>query len=226
VNTFNGYKINDTESLYQNDMDYAMTLERAKVFCLSIEGIFNPTWNFHQAIECCLKSHAVRITAATTTSRHPLLAEHSVSPAGFMKDYVCDCKGYWHKLICSHVLAAKHLNKDIYQDVMTRLIERPCTVGRPGQSRKPIGAATHVADEPVLTIHEGAKWIGSRLSCKMPDAEGDVLCRCNRRVYFISMHFFHCPSQGLYIRENSFSGGTNSMTARSKPKKPVSYGTI
>ena len=182
VNTFNGYVINDTESLYQNDMDYAMTLERAKVFCLSIEGIFNPTLNFHQAIECCLKSHAVRITAATTTSRHPLLAEHSVSPAGFMNDYVCDCKGYWHKLICSHVLAAMHLNKDIDLHVMTRLIERPCTVGRPGKSRKPIGAATHVADEPVLTIHEAAKWIGSRLSCKMP-ADGRVYAGTIHAVY-------------------------------------------
>jgi hypothetical protein len=55
VNTFNGYVIYETESLYQNDMDYAMTLERAKVFCLSLGGIFKPTWNFHQAIECCLK---------------------------------------------------------------------------------------------------------------------------------------------------------------------------
>ena len=94
VNTFNGYVINDTGFLYQNDMDYAMTLG-AKVFCLSLEGIFNPTSNFHQAIECCLKSHAVRITAATTASRHPLLAEHSVSPAGFIRNvYVFDCKGY------------------------------------------------------------------------------------------------------------------------------------
>ena len=28
----------------------------------------------------------------------------------------------------------------------------------------------------------------------------------------------------LPYNENSFSSGTNSMTARSKPKKPVSYG--
>ena len=66
-----------------------------------------------------------------------------------------------------------HLNKDIDLHVMTRLIERPCTVGRPSKSRKPIRAAIHVADEPVVTIHEAAKWIGSRLSCKM-SADGRV----------------------------------------------------
>ena len=55
VNTFNGYVIYEIESLHQNDMDYAMTLERAKVFCLSFGGIFKATRNFYQAIECCLK---------------------------------------------------------------------------------------------------------------------------------------------------------------------------
>ena len=37
-NMFNGSVINSTEALYQNDMDYAMTMERAKVFCLFVVG--------------------------------------------------------------------------------------------------------------------------------------------------------------------------------------------
>ena len=101
MNGFNGYVINDSESLYQNDMDYAMTLERAKKYCLSLEGILQPSWKFNDAIDVCLRSHAVRITAAKTTSRHPFLVEHYLSPGGFRNDYVCVCKGYWHVLICS-----------------------------------------------------------------------------------------------------------------------------
>ncbi len=43
----------------------------------------------------------------------------------------------------------------------------------------------------------------SPASLDVGDAEGGVLCRCNRRVCLTAdpMHFFHCPSsQGQYIR--------------------------
>jgi hypothetical protein len=33
----------------------------------------------------------------------------------------------------------------------------------------PIGAATHVAEEPELTLYSATKWQGSRLSCRMPE---------------------------------------------------------
>ena len=127
----------------------------------------------------CLRSHAVRITAAKTTSRHPLLVEHFLSPGGFRNDYVCDCKGYWHVLICSHVLAAMHLNKDVDLHLMTRLIERPCSVGRPSKGRMPIGVATHEAEKEVLTLHDAIKFIGSRLSYNLPD---------DGRVYVDTIH--------------------------------------
>ena len=39
-----------------------------------------------------------------------------------------------------------------------------------------------LADEPVLTIHEAAKWIGSWLSCKMP-ADGRVYAGTIHAVY-------------------------------------------
>ena len=82
-------------------------------------------------------------------------------------------------LICSYVLAAMHLNKDVDLHLMTRLIERPCTVGRPSKSRMPIGIATHEAEKEVLTLHDAVKFIGSRLSCKLPD---------DGRVYVGTIH--------------------------------------
>ena len=50
-NMFNGYVINSTEALYQNDMDYAMTMGRAKVFCSTLVGIFQPKWGFIVAVD-------------------------------------------------------------------------------------------------------------------------------------------------------------------------------
>ena len=176
VNSFNGYVINDTESLYQNDMDYAMTLERAKMFCLSLEGILQPTWVFKEAIEVCLKSHAVRITASTASSRHPIEIEHAKAPGGFRNDYVCDCKGYWHVLICSHVVvAAMHLNNDIDLHKMTSQIDSSCHPGRPKNSLIPIGIESHATADPApITAHHAAKFLGSRLSCKMVDKGSKV----------------------------------------------------
>ena len=43
----------------------------------------------------------------------------------------------------------------------------------------------------------------SPVSLDVGDAEGGILCRCNRRVCLTAdpLHFFHCPSsQGQYIR--------------------------
>ena len=48
---FNGYVINSTEALYQNDIDYAMTMGRAKVFCSTLVGIFQPKWGFIIAVD-------------------------------------------------------------------------------------------------------------------------------------------------------------------------------
>ena len=173
VNTFNGYVVSDTETLYQNDMNYALTVERAKMYCLSLEGIFQPTWGFEDAINVCLKAHAVRMTASTATSRHPIEIQHAKDPVlGFRNDYVCDCKGYWHALICAHIVAAMHLNNDIDLHVMTRQIDYSCQKGRPSNSRMPIGVATHEAEDTTpTTVHHAAKFIGSRLSCNMADKE-------------------------------------------------------
>ena len=45
----------------------------------------------------------------------------------------------------------------------------------------------------------------SPASLDIGDAEGCIMCRCNRRVCLTTdpMHFFHCPSsQGQYIRRH------------------------
>jgi hypothetical protein len=170
VNSFNGFVVNDTETLYQNDMDYSMTLERAKMFCLSLEGIVQPTWKFKDAIDVCLKSHAVRITASTANSRQPLEKDHAIAVGGFQNDYVCDCKGYWHVLICSHVVAAMHLMEDIDLHKMTRQIDYSCQPGRKSNSRVTIGMDTHAAGKPEpTTVQQGSKLIGSQLSCNRAD---------------------------------------------------------
>jgi hypothetical protein len=46
----------------------------------------------------------------------------------------------------------------------------------------------------------------SPASLDVGDAEGYVLCRCNRRVSLATdpMHFLHCPSsQGKFIRRTA-----------------------
>ena len=72
-----------------------------------------------------------------------------------------------------------HLNKDVDLHLMTRLIERPCSVGRPSKGRMPIGVATHEAEKEVLTLHDAIKFIGSRLSYNLPD---------DGRVYVDTIH--------------------------------------
>ena len=166
VNGFNGYIVNSSEALYQNDMDYAMNLQRAKTFCLSLEGIFQPKWTFMDAIDVCLKSHAVRVKPADAKSRHPIAVEHALREQQFKFEYECDCQGFWHSLICSHVLAAYHLNEEINLNALTAVIDRPCTVGRP----RKLAAVTYAAHKPPekkLTPFDAAKRIGSILSVKI-----------------------------------------------------------
>ena len=74
-NMFNGYVINSTEALYQNDMEYAMTMN--EVFCLIRFGIFQPKWRFIEAVDICMKAHAVRYTPASIASRHPVAKEYA-----------------------------------------------------------------------------------------------------------------------------------------------------
>ena len=181
-NMFNGYVINSTEALYQNDMDYAMTImERAKVFCLTLVGIFQPKWGFIEAVEICMKAHAVRYTPASIASRHPIAKEYAKNKQeGYQYEYTCDCQAWWHSLICAHVVAAMHLNDDIDLHSMTTEIDRPCKVGRP-KKYVPVGFAAHKPIEKALDINAAAKWIGSVLSNKV--ADGRVYCGTVTGVY-------------------------------------------
>ena len=161
VNAFNGYIINSSEALYQNDMDYAKTVHRAKAFCWSLEGIFQPKWSFKEAIEVCLKSHAVRIKPANSTSQHPVAVEYEFKHQ-FPHKYECDSQGFWHSLICSPVLAAYHLNGEIDLNALTAVIDRPCTVGRPRKVTA-VAYAAHKPPKKKLTSFDAAKKIGSIL---------------------------------------------------------------
>ena len=167
-NMFNGYIINSTEALYQNDMDYAVTMNRAKIFCLSLEGIFQPSWGFNEAVDICMKAHAVRYRSASTTSRHPVLVEYAQHQGVYQYEYTCDCQAWWHSLICAHVVAAMHLNKDIDLHSMTAVIDRPCKVGRP-KHYVPVGFAAHLPVEKVLNTYAAGKWLGTELSTKVSD---------------------------------------------------------
>ena len=159
-----------TEALYQNDMVYAMTVQRAKTFCLSLEGIFLPQWGFKDAIEVCLKSHAVRIKPASPTSRHPVALEHAVKEGPFKFDYACDCQGFWHALICSHVLAACHLTNEIDLIAMTAVIDRPCKAGRPTKYSAVTYAAHKAPERKDNNKFTATQLIGSTVSVRV---EGD-----------------------------------------------------
>jgi len=125
---FDGYVFNSTSSMFQADMDQAMTDKKAKHFCLTLLGVRKQEWNFESLCEIGLRAHAVRITEAKANTIQPIVFPGINS---FMYEYKCDCKGWWHSLVCSHVLAAMHLRKDINLKAINAQINRPAIPGRP-----------------------------------------------------------------------------------------------
>lgn len=132
---FNGFIFNSSSTMYQNDMDNAMTKHKAKHYCLSLQGISKANWTFEEACQMTLTAHAVRVEDATPDTIHPISFPGLATPK---HKYRCDCKGWWHSLVCAHVLAAMHLNNDINLNTVNAKVNKPAIPGRPA-SYQPVG---------------------------------------------------------------------------------------
>ena len=118
---FKGYVFNSSTHVWSYDTRNSLTLETAKKFLMTIVGITPPDClSWKDLSQLCINHHHVK-----------------VSDEG---KYICDCAGYWHSTICSHVLAAKHLDGIINLNDMlfspslykTKLIGRPKNVPKVG----------------------------------------------------------------------------------------------
>ena len=132
---FNGYIFNSSSTMYQGDMDNAMTSQKAKHYCLTLQGVSKANWKFEEACQTSLTAHAVRVEDATKETIHPISFPGLPTPK---HSYRCDCKGWWHSLVCAHVLAAMHLNSDINLNSLNAKVNKPAIPGRPA-SYKPVG---------------------------------------------------------------------------------------
>ena len=118
-----------------------MTEKKAKYYCLTLIGTHKEEWKFEDVCQIGLRAHAVRITKATPTTVQP------ISFPGvdiFEFEYKCDCKGWWHSLVCAHVLAAMHLRHDINLLHINAQINKPAIPGRPS-NHQPV---TYKAQQP------------------------------------------------------------------------------
>ena len=132
---FDGYIFNSSSTTFQDDMNNAMTARKARIYSLSVQGISKTSWTFEEACQTSLTAHAVQVQEATHDTIQPI-AFPGLPPLKY--HYRCDCKGWWHSLVCAHVLAAMHLENDINLNVVNAKINKPALPGRPA-SYQPVG---------------------------------------------------------------------------------------
>ena len=125
---FDGFVFNSSSNTFQRDMNNAMIDRKARVYSLTLQGISKTSWTFADVCQACLTAHAVQVQEATPDTLQPI-SFPGVPPLKF--HYRCDCKGWWHSLVCAHVLAAMHLQGDINLNVVNAKINKPAIPGRP-----------------------------------------------------------------------------------------------
>jgi len=161
---FDGYIFNSTSSLFQGDMDEAMTEKKAKYYCLTLIGTHKEEWKFEDVCEIGLRAHAVRITKATPTTVQPISFPGVDS---FECEYKCDCKGWWHSLVCAHVLAAMHLRHDINLLNINAQINKPAIPGRPSNYQPVTYKAQQPSDARELSNRKATNYIGMNVASKV-----------------------------------------------------------
>ena len=112
----------------------------------------------------CLTAHAVRVEDATPESIHPISFPGLPTPK---HNYRCDCKGWWHSLVCAHVLAAMHLNNDINLNTVNAKVNKPAIPGRPA-SYQPVGyKALQPSNDRELSNRKANNLKGMRVASKI-----------------------------------------------------------
>ena len=123
-----GYVFASSKFSWQSGFTDTISPLKVKHFLSSLEGNFKPGISLQEASQLCSCMYLVTVTTAVQPS------------------YQCNCKAFYHFTECSHVVAAKTLEKVFSLNDKISSISRAKLRGRP-RKYTPVGFAAHVLND-------------------------------------------------------------------------------